>query len=103
MVQSRAWLGHTVPGPSRRLLARSASEGPGYLRLRVGLVCPERHPVLNRAQAPFDLCRDLSGPITRAKNIYGDGPGPRNSLPGLDRLALDLVGTAGESAGFHFD
>jgi hypothetical protein len=32
------------------ILARSVSEGPGYPRLRFGLVCAECHPVLNQAE-----------------------------------------------------
>jgi len=36
-------------------LARSASEGLGYTRLRFGLVYPECHPAFNQAAAPIPV------------------------------------------------
>ena len=39
-------------------LTRSVSEGPGYPRLRFGLVCRECHPVLNHATLAVSLRRD---------------------------------------------
>jgi hypothetical protein len=52
------WVTPSGPVPAI-LLTRRASEGPGDPRWRVGLVFPERHPVLNHAQNSANECQKV--------------------------------------------
>ncbi len=68
------WVTHCVPVPAA-ILARSASEGSGYPRLRFGLICRGCYPQLNQAAFTTVLSANARRRISLTKREFNKNAG----------------------------